>query len=256
MLPDAPGISGEAVWPFRSLELTARGSYDASALAQLVAGNAKARRVGENESVRLYGPPSNADSGVDFTWRIWWALPDWWRDDLTWPNGHTTVIIVRPGASLASVSMQETLYTSEPAAPAPRGHAQPSAGMHLPTVADRLAEFPLLRPPLPSSEWEVVTLGHEVYNGREVRRVRATRRSDVLPVGGSGMSGYWPVVGEYECLVDDALRILVRFSGIAGGVPVAVISADEVRADAPLPAEIFTFSPRAGTRIVPIVRAV
>jgi hypothetical protein len=239
------GVRGEESRRFRTLELTATASYDASALSQLLARDAEVHRAAGATSARLYCPPGDVTGEVGFTWRTWWAPPEHWRDDLTWPNGQTTVIIVRPDATLAYVSMQRTLYTSEPRPLGSRNRVQPAGGMHLPTIAERLAEFPLIRPHFPMSEWEITTLNSELYRGRAAQRVRVTRRP-----GSAATSGYWPGVDEYEYLVDDALRILVRFTGLEGGVPIATISADAVRADAPLPNEVFAFTPPVGTRII------
>src|SRR5256885_8099061 len=50
---------------------------------------------------------------VRFTWRVWWAPPTLWRDDLTWPNGETTVIIVRPCEVVAPERRRSEEHTSE-----------------------------------------------------------------------------------------------------------------------------------------------
>src|SRR2546423_9387162 len=148
-----PRTSAKTKEPFRTLELVATASYDAAALARVLS-RAVARNPVGPDAVRLYGATSDTsgttnDEQVRFTWRVWWAPPTLWRDDLTWPNGETTVIIVRPDDALAYVSMQRTLYTSEPASAGAYATVRAPDGMHLPTVADRLVEVPLLRPPLP-----------------------------------------------------------------------------------------------------------
>jgi hypothetical protein len=63
-------------------------------------------------------------------------------------------------------------------------------------------------------------------------------------------SGNWRYADEYECLVDATLQILLRLTGIADGAPVADVAADEVRVDAPLPADVFCFVPPTGTLVV------
>ena len=249
MPSDIFGTTSEASEQFRSLELAATASFDSAALARAMSRRmAVGNQAGPDAVVRLHGsagdPSGNA--WVSHKWRVWWSPPTLWRDDLTWPNGQTTVIIVRPDAALAYVSMQRTLYTSEPA---PSGTPpRPPDGMHLPTVADRLTEFPLIRPRLPESEWELATLGKEVFAGRATRRVRATRRPGAAS-GEERESGYWAGVDEYECLIDDELEILLRLTGMADGAAVATISADTVRVDAPLPADIFGYTPPPGTQI-------
>jgi hypothetical protein len=255
-----PRTSPKAKEPFRTLELAATASYDAAALARVQSRAVARNRVGA-DAVRLYGATSDAsgttnnDERVRFTWRVWWAPPTLWRDDLTWPNGETTVIIVRPDDALAYVSMQRTLYTSEPASAGASATARAPDGMHLPTVADRLVEFPLLRPPLPASEWTLATLDQEVYLGRVVRRVRATRRADATSAEGPQPSRFWPGVDEYECLVDDSLGISLSITGAVDGVPAATIAADAIRVDVPFPADVFAFLPPAGTRIAHIARS-
>jgi hypothetical protein len=198
---------------------------------------------------------------VRFTWRVWWAPPSLWRDELTWPNGETTVIIVRSDASLSYVSMHETLYTSEPLATPARVGAQPhngrgfpTEGMHLPTIADRLEEFPLIRPQLPPSEWELTTLGDELYMGRAVRRVRATRRAGSSPAEDRPFSRSWLDLDDYEYLVDDDLQILVQLTGIADRLPIGRISADHINVDTLPAADTFAFDPPPGTRIAHVTQ--
>jgi len=255
MTSDFFGTPSEPGKRFSSLELAATAFYDAAALARAMSRTTATGKEAGPGAVRLYGPAGDAsgDAWVRYKWRVWWAPPAPWRDDLTWPNGQTTVIIVRTDAALAYVSMQRTLYTSERLAAAARERVLPPDGMQLPTVADRLAEFPLMGPRLPASEWQLATLGETEHIGRVARRVRATRRAGAVPAEELARSGYWPGIDEYECLVDDGLQILLRLTGMVDGVPVATVSADDVRVDAPLPVDTFAFAPPAGTRIAHVV---
>jgi hypothetical protein len=255
---------------FRSLELTATASVDDVALRRIMERAAAAyRRRHRPDSARVYGPSGNATAETSHDhwsrhgWRIWWVPPMRWRDDIIWTGGQTAVIAVQPGVSLSYVSMHRTLYTGEPAAAAtglldrfrplfratPAG-AWPADSVHLSTVPERVAEFPLTNPRLPASAWDLTTLGEEEYLGRLVRRVRARRRAGAGEDDEVGISGYWPWLSEYECLVDDALGILLRLTGLADGVPVGAITADEVRVDASIAEEVFAFAPPADTRMV------
>jgi hypothetical protein len=247
-----------AAAPFRTLELAATASVDDAALTRLGLRAAAARGV-HPESMRVYAADHAGDGGGGsrWTWRVWWAPPSRWRDELTWPGRGTEVSVVRDDAALTFLPAQRMLYTTEPVAP-DRGWelVPPPVGiMELPTIANRSAVFPLIHPPLPEAEWAFTTLvQQDEYHGRPTRRVRATRRDDALLRDAPGTSGYWPGVDEYECQVDDALGILLRLTGIAEGASVATIGVDEVRVDAPFPPDIFDFVPPRGTRIARIAR--
>jgi hypothetical protein len=77
-------------------------------------------------------------------------------------------------------------------------------------------------------------------------RVRAAHRASSVA---SPTSGYWPGVGEYEYVIDDALQIVLSVTGLEGGVPIATISAETVNVDTPISSDTFTFAPPSGTRI-------
>jgi hypothetical protein len=241
---------------FHTLELGASESHDGAALGRLMVRHAATRSAGPN-STRVYsfGGTGDTDSGwSSHTWRIWWEPPSRWRADVTHPGSPTEVFVVRDDASLAYFPMQRALYTTAPVTHDGRWEviAAPTGIVEMPTID----VFQLFHSPLPASEWVFATVAEEeIYNGRMTRRVRATRRTDTAPARWAKTSGCWLGVDEYECLVDDELRILMRLTGIADGVPVGVISADDVRVDAPLPADIFDFIPPPGTRIAHIARA-
>ena len=267
MSSDAPTTSSEAHKRFRTLQITASLSVDTAAMSRIRAREAEAGNAEGGRPVRLVGPKGRGASGSgdgwhSQTWHIRWMPPTLWREEVTSPGGQIVVIVVRPAVSQSYISGHSTLYTSEPAPPrkrlaelagclfdrAPRG-AWPPHLAQLATIDKRLAEFPLINPRLPASEWELTSLGEESHLGRAVRRVRATRRRGSAAVRESERTGYWPWLNEYEYLVDDALEILLRLTGLEGGKAVAILSADEVLVDAPLPADVFSFTPPAGTRV-------
>ena len=258
---------------FRTLELTATVSVDGVTFREIMEREVEAhrRRYGPRSAVIISASGGERADESDDRWsrqsrHVWWAPPTHWREETTSPGYPPIVIVVRPDVSLSWIPTLRTLYTTEPPPPVTgladrlrrlvrrmRERKSPFDVMSLETVADRIAEWPLTNPRLPATEWELTTLGQEEYLGRAVRRVHAKRRPGATPVEGPRRrSGYWSLteVDEYECLVDDALQILLHLTGKADGVPVGIISADEVRVDAPLPAGVFTFVPPAGTRVV------
>ena len=260
---------------FRSLELSATASTDGIAMARLMerAVEAHRRRHGPH-SAKLLSSSGGSSSATDdgwsrHGWRIWWMPTGHWRQEIIWPGGHTAVIIVRPDVSLQYVSMQRTLYTSDPHAPAattslldrlrsffrvrPAG-AWRAEWVHLPTVAELVAQFPLIGWPFPASAWELTTFGEEEYLGRPVRRVRAGRRAGVTDDDEPTASGYWSWLHEYESLVDVATGLVLRMTGLEDGAPVGIITVDEIRVDAPIADDVFTFVPPAGTRTVRVAR--
>lgn len=237
---------------FRSLELRATASYDSRALARLMTNASAVRQGNGPNSVRLYGAAATTSGNEreSYVWRIWWAPPSSWSEELILSGGDTTMMILRAHKALAYVSLQHTLYTSEATAAGVNERGRPTDAMRIPTVAERVAEFPLINPRLPISAWELTQLRQETYLGRPTRRVRAVRRSAAYSAEDADALGYWAAVDEYEYLVDDSLHIVLSLVAIADGVQVATISTDCVRVDAPCPAEMTTFTPPDGTRTV------
>jgi hypothetical protein len=238
---------------FRSLELAGTTSVDTAATGRALTRAAMSDPDWGTDAIKLMhieGP--DGDAWLSYKWHVWWTLPAHWRDDLTLVDGETAVAIVRPDVAMSYVSMQRTLYTSERLDPADkRPRVSPPKGMHLHTLDDRLKEFPLIRPRLPDSDWQLETVGQESYLGRATRRVRATRRPDSNPWE-FGVSGFWMGVDDYECIIDDELQILLSVTAIVDSVSAATISVERVIVDEPIPASTFDFSPPAGTRIAQV----
>jgi hypothetical protein len=241
---------------FRTIELRATVSNDGFALARASARAADALGR-EPGSIRSYSVGATGPGREQFVWRVWWAPPSSWRDEITWRDDLTDVALVRDDVSLIYVAGQRTMYTNE----VPQGSeawqlGHPPPGIvELPTVENRLAVFPLFRPPLPESEWLFETSREETYLGRRLRRVRAVRRPNAHQSRALHGLGYWLGINEYECLVDDELRMLMSFRGIADGRDAAVIVVDAVSTNASLPKNIFSFEPPPGSRIVRVDRA-
>jgi hypothetical protein len=243
--------------PFRTLELGATGSYDSDAFARLSVRAAAARGAGP-DTFRLYAADADSAGGGGwghFGWRVWWEPPARLREEVTYPGGQPHLVLVRDGVGSVYLPAERTLYTNAPIPPGNRRDVMvpgPNHTVELPTIRGRLAQFPLIRSPLPASEWSFEAVGQgEVYAGRVTRRVRATRRPGAAQTDETEACGWlWPWLNEYECLVDDALQILVRITGIADGAPVVAVAADEVHVDEMLSPDLFTFGAPPGTRVV------
>ena len=258
---------------FRTLELTATLSVDGVAFRRIMEREVEAhrRRFGPRSAGMLIASSGGRADESDGSWtrqhsHVWWVPPTHWREEIVSPGYPPSVIVVRPDVSMSWIHALRTLYTSEPPPPDTglsdrlrrlfrrmRDRKKRFDNMTLPTIADRLAEWPLTNPRLPAAEWELTTLSKEEYLGRAVRRVHARRRPGATSVEGAWRSsGLWSSteIDEYECLVDDALQILLHLTGKADGVPIGIISVDEVRVDASIPPDVFAFIPPAGARIV------
>jgi hypothetical protein len=117
-------------------------------------------------------------------------------------------------------------------------------------MENRLAQFPLFRPPFLTSNWQFETIAQdETYAGRLTRRVRATRPVN-LRGDPTGASTYWPWLHEYECLVDDSLQIVLHLAGMGDGASAVTVAAEEVHVDGVFPADLFELQPPAGTKIM------
>jgi hypothetical protein len=122
----------------------------------------------------------------------------------------------------------------------------------LPTIEERLLEFPLIRPRLPASDWDVEVLHQEHYLGRPAELTRARRREASIRARDPRLSGFWPRVDQYECVIDLELQMVLRVTSLVGGVSVATVAVEHLSVDLPLATSRFDFSPPTGTRIVPV----
>jgi hypothetical protein len=247
LIPNLPGQ------PFRSIELAVTTSLDTAAIGRALTRAAMSHPDWGTDAFKLmHIEAPGRDAWLSYKWHVWWTLPAYWRDDLTLVDGETAVSIVRPDIALQYTSATQTLHTSERlAADEKRPRVSPPKGCHPPTLDERLREFPLIRPRLPETDWQLATVGPESYLGRAARRVRATRRAGSNPFR-FRLSGFWTGVDEYECVFDDELQILVNVTAIVDGVPAATISTEHVSVDEPIPASTFDFSPPVGTRIAQV----
>lgn len=238
--------------PLHSLEVAATASLDTQALARAMArASGAALEEGPDSVGFIVAGDSGSDTWLDYKWHVWWALSGFWRDDFTLPYGGTIINIARPDAALTYVSMQKLLYTSEgPSIAEGRQRGSAAEGFQLPTVEERLVEFPLIRPRLPASDWQIESLKQETYLGRPASRVRATRRAGSIRSTDPRLSGFWSGVDEYECIIDVEQQILMSVTGMVDSVSVATISVEHMSVDAQLAATTFEFSPPSGTRIV------
>ena len=232
--------------PFTSLELSAEIKSDSAALARAMAR----AHIVEQSRTESFKAISHGVAGGwhQYNWHIWWTPPSLWRDEVTHANGGTTVIIIRPDLALGYVPFFQTLYTSDPLGTQKVKRGPDSAEMQSATIDDRLMEFPLIRPRLPSADWQRDFVEDTAYLGRPARRFRATRRAGSIPAWDPRTSGFWMGVDEYDCVLDDQLEIVLSVVGIVDRSTVATISVNKIIVDAPIPAGTFDFSPPPGTR--------
>jgi hypothetical protein len=179
--------------PFRSIELAGTTSLDTAAIGRAMTQAAMSHPGWGTESIKLLTVEAAGDGAwLSYRWHVWWVLPAHWRDDHTSAYMGNVVSIVSPDVALQYTSHDQTLYTSEPPSAADkRPRASAPQGRALPALDGQLDEFPLIRPQLPDSDWQLDTVGQEVCLGRAVRRVRATRRSDASHPFDTRRSGFW-----------------------------------------------------------------
>ncbi len=233
---------------FRNIELVATESVDTAALARAMWPSDWYRGP---DSIRTGPPAAGVATWLDHKWNVWWAGPAFWRDEIVWPNGETIVRIVRPDAAMFYHTSNGTLYTSEPVGTYDDWElATPDDDMSLPTLDRQLLQFPLIRPRLPPSEWQIDPVGTEMYLQRVAQRVRATRRAGSTRTGDPRLSGFWMGVDDYECVIDQELEIVLSVTGTVEGAPVGMISVKRMSVDMPIAASTFDFYPPWGARVV------
>jgi hypothetical protein len=242
---------------FSNLFIAATATLDVDALERLWDKN---DREHGTESVTFRLGDAAGDGPIrkeQHSWRVWWMPPSCYRDELYRPGIPKDIAIVREHVRMMYLSHERTLYTSVPVPDGPWEFVPAPPGViELPTLENRSAVFPLIRPPLPETAWRFETVAHrEEYEGRVIRRVRVTRQEDEDTAGRRPHPGYMPLADTYECLVDDELQIVVRLTALAAGTSIAVVTADELLVDTPLPPGIFEFLPPPGARVIHVERS-
>lgn len=253
MASEIASTSLELLQDFRTLELATTTSVNGAALSDAMLRTMPTEGLAPGSFATISIEMPGAGPWLTYDWRVWWASPAFWRDDLTYWNSKTSVCIVRPDAAMAYVPQQQTLYTSERLEETGQRKRVPPRGMQLPTLEDRFLEFPLVRPRLPTSDWRLTTVGQELYMGRMAHRVLATRKPDSVRASDPRQSGYWAGVDEYECVIDNALHLVLSVTGMVDNVRVASISVDHLSVDTPIPPGTFDFVPPVGTRIAQVL---
>lgn len=239
-------------WPFSSLELEVTETSDLNRLASIAIDAAKSRGAVRvltplRDTVWNSGEPSRG-SPLPHTFHVWWERSGFWREVHMSPNLDDTTIVVTRDAMLMYVASEQTMYIAERESTTDEDH-QTASGIRFQPVEEWVAKSPLLNPPFPADDWNFETLGKDSHLGRVVRRVRAKRRSGAEGRTLGEESGYWLAVNEYECLVDDSLKILLSLVGLVDGAPVADVSVSLLHVDEPIPSETFRFSPPPGAKI-------
>ena len=187
-----------------------------------------------------------------FSWRVRWAPPGNWREDIRFSAEHIDVFLVRDDLAAVFVAGQRVLFTNRPDefSSWPRGSAESGRYFTLPTIASRMQEVPLLFPPFPVEEWSFTELSVQPGNIEETRTIRISRRPGLKHDVEDRRSGYWLGVHEYEVAVDARSGIVRRFIGIASRAVVASIEITELSFDAHPDDDAFGFLPPAHSKIV------
>lgn len=243
---------------FSTLAIEATCAVDGSALGRGLSKSVASSRRAQPDT-RVY---SHVASAVNAVWnryvtRVWWQPPARWREEVLRHDGPPYVVIVRDNARMIYDPTQRMFSTNEAIAVQSRSQLvpPPSGIFDLPTIENRLSEFPLIRPPLPAKAWEFETIAErESFQGRVMRRVRATRRVETSHDARSMRTGFWPGVDVYECVVDDALRVIRRLTGFVDGEAAGIFTIDHLEVDAVFSAELFAFTPPADSSIQRIER--
>lgn len=217
--------------PFQTIALTAVAWRDDRLAERLARGKG-------NSPTPLTGPPNSGNSQPELTWRIWWDVPDNWREETAWPNGATSIVVINGDLRLAYDPGINRVRTNR----RPNGHGEmPVGGAPRLEIQDRLDVFPLTSSHWNSPAWAFADGGPAEYLGRGVRRVRVTRSSVSGVSGASRWPGPWFYIDDYEALVDGETGILMQLSGIAEGAVAAQYTITDLRIDEPIVRSRFRF---------------
>jgi hypothetical protein len=243
---------------FDTAYLEWRAEYDSPLLARAMQRTIPnfEQRVREG-SVAIFeaGPSTGASSAggrerrLRLDWRAWWRKPSAWRDDLTWEDGSTAVSVANGPVTMMYVPHNRTFYTNQPS-----GGQRSWLGRwlrppvpQLASLEDRLRETVLLDPAFLASGWDLTAVGERRHAERAATRIRARWIGD-----GRLAPERQPFLGvdEYEILVDRERGVLLRYAGLVDGEEAGVYSVRTARFDQPIPDEIFSYQPPAGTKVV------
>lgn len=195
---------------------------------------------------------SSINNILRFSWRVRWAPPRNWREDIRFSAEHADVVLVREDLAAVFVAGQRILYTNRPDefSSWPRGSAESGRYFTLPTIAARMQEVPLLFPPFPTEDWSFTEVSPQPGSYEQTRTIRISRRSGLKQDVHDRRSGYWLGVQEYEVAVDVRSGIILRFIGIVSNVVVGKLEVTELSLNTDRDDTSFEFRPPVQSTIV------
>lgn len=243
--------------PYRTAAVSATAAFNMAALARVAVRAEAASPSSGARIVTLGSAPADALWWTYDHWRAWWARPDRWRDEYCRPNAQPVITVISGDASSVIVEGAQEVYTNsaEIIGTTDSSSITHQRGLVLPTVASRQSVLPFFTSPFRESEWVFATTHRERRGEQRVRTVRATRRTSVAHVDesaedGDSRSSYWFGIDEYECLVDDANQVILRFAAVADDQIVASITIDSLTLNPDLPAHLFQALPESGAHVI------
>lgn len=183
---------------------------------------------------------------TEFLWRVWLQKPSRWRYESQEVGRESAISIISGDYWWYYDPTDNTLDTNV----VPKG-----SGLHirksriplsdnLTSIESAIKEMPSLDPAFLLATHTLHLMGGAVHVGREALRVRAVpRRRELI-----GDSFFWDA-DEYELLVDKERGILLRYSAKLDGQEYAVVSAESVVFDEPIPESTFSFTLAPGMTV-------
>lgn len=195
---------------------------------------------------------SKASGEVLCLWRVWLQKPSRWRFEQEFEHEvgrHVSISIIDGDRWWSWWSPDPTsgeLYTNVvPQQGRYRKSKIPSSDNRT-SIEHKINEVPSLDPSFLLAGYDLQLVGSTVHAGREVIQVKAVPRK-----GKEGVQeSFWIEADEFELLVDKERGILLHYSAKLDGYEYAVVSAESIAFDEPIPEGIFSFTPAPNTLYV------
>lgn len=252
-LPDLLHLLYTAHHSFTTIQVAWRYRYQVEALAEMQARWAAQRGPKSVQPLWAKGAGGvQSPSERTMQWHIWWRKPDCWRDETELNGlGKNIRVICQDRWSFYSAAGQKLSTNTLPDGPQHqqrilRGRQPPGAGQIRPEVEEAVNEVPLLDPAFLLASHELEPGADVQYAGREALQVRAIARKgrDV-----ARDPFFWGGADDYELLVDKERGVLLRYAARLRGEEIAVAAVEHVVFDAPIPDDVFVFTPPPNTTI-------
>jgi len=246
-LPDLLHLLYTAHRNFTTVQVAWRYRYQVEALAEMQERWAAQRGP---KSVRPL--EAKAGSGVQnpsemtVQRQVWWRRPDCWRDETELSGQGRNIRVICPDRwSFYSAADRKLFTNALPDGPQHqqrilRGRQPPGAGQIRPGVEEAVNEVPLLDPAFLLASHELEPGADVQYAGREALQVRAIARKGKETARDPF---FWGGADDYELLVDKERGVLLRYAAKLRGQDMAVAAVERVVFDAPIPDDVFTFTP-------------